>query len=329
MAPGSTLVLSFTKHANGRVSLNRTQFTFRETMGPIEIRRGLYGKTFKWTAGLKALSILLLRTVAQEVLKSSVPAEGEASETAYILQGRRRSPAASLNDALTKNHAWIFDMFGGTTPKMPLLKELVRRRNPDFHTDEAAPVELWLNTDVFPADRIKITLNGEPVRDPETLEQLADDLTSQWPRKSFPVASDSEHLDVHAKVKGMYLGGTSARVVDLLEGIYDLMDVDVDWEVVGPPECPFLGRWRGKDRVLAVAKGNFARIQDYRPKVHTVLHQANTAIVVHDDEGIWEPNGKRFGGRGIQSFTFRDGKIVHMYQVCSGFFFDNNACSAP
>lgn len=295
-------------------------------MDPIEIRRGLYGKTFKWTAGLKALSILLLRTVAQEILKSSVPPEGSASQSAYILQGRRRSPAASLNDALTKNHAWIFDMFGGTSPNMPMLKELVRRRNPDFHTDEAAPVELWLNTEVFPADRIKITLNGKPVRDPETLEQLADDLASQWPAKAFGAASGGEHLDIHAKVKGMYLGSTSARVVDLLEGIHDLMDADVDWEVVGPSDCPFLGRWRGKDRVLEVAKSNFARIREYRPKVHTVLHQANSTFVLNDDEGIWEPTGQRFVGRGTQSFTFRDGKIVHMYQVCSEFFFDDNGC---
>src|SRR5207248_155649 len=128
---------------DGPAVLTRTRFAFRGRPDLIEAGRGLYGRSFKWTAGVKALALLLVRTAA-DARQPALDVRDCSLVEPYVLQGHRRSPAAALNDALSKGTRWTFDMFGAAG-NLPLLRDLVQRRNPDFNTDKGSPVELWLD----------------------------------------------------------------------------------------------------------------------------------------------------------------------------------------
>jgi hypothetical protein len=321
MSQQSTLVLSFTKDGDVPAVLARTRFKFREGGIPIAAERGLYGSSFKWTAGVKALSVLLLRTVAETLRRSLAPLATADDDPAYVLRGSRRTPAASLNDALTKQHAWVFDMFGKASPEMPLLKDLVQRRNPDFNTDASAPVELWLDTSIFPAERIEIRLNGKPVRDAKSLEQLADELAVHWERRTSPVTQVAERSVIAGHVKEYFDDVTRAPAIEmeeklnaLVDGLTSLMDDNVEWELVGPPCCPILGRWNGRDTVRDVAFRNFARIKEHRADAHTIIYQNDTIVVLLDGDMIWTPTAQKIDCACVYRFKIRDGKIIHMFE---------------
>ena len=177
------LVLVFTPPPGAE--LIATRFSFQRLKGPITARLGAYDRCFKWSPGVRALTTLLLQTVAWA-------RNGRDDHPQPSLEGRRPSIAASLNDVLTSKPQWVADVFGESDGH-PVLPALIGRWNADFNTCANAPVRLWLECDRLPPDRIRVEVDGKLVDDPVSLAGLADDVRQQWGRgKVGPAAPETE-----------------------------------------------------------------------------------------------------------------------------------------
>lgn len=98
----------------------------------------------------------------------------------------------------------------------------------------------------------------------------------------------------------------------------DLAD-EVEFEIVGPPSVPFLGRWRGRDEVVQAVLRNFAMVEAARPPaIQSLTAQGNQLVVVAREQGRYRTTGAEYDLHWIQVFTFRDGKVVSVREYISG-----------
>lgn len=127
----SRILISLVSDRN-ELMLHRTAFrhplllheaiTIRGTVAPNN-----FGN-FRWSAGVKALTLLLIR---QALLIESGKLENEPADVSASIEGEDSSPAASLDYALSKQPLWLRDMFGISPHGVPVSKLIFRRINPD------------------------------------------------------------------------------------------------------------------------------------------------------------------------------------------------------
>ena len=145
-----------------------------------------YG-SFGWTRGVQALTVFLLRWAAW----------GGASKTDKnvpqpLIQGKRRSLAATLNDVLTKKPRWLKEMFGWDASGEPHIG-FIKRSNPDFKTIPDGPVVLSLDVNQLLPTYIFITVGDARVEDSKVIGAMADRIESRYYRS---VGSSEEILDL-------------------------------------------------------------------------------------------------------------------------------------
>jgi hypothetical protein len=169
------LCLTFkTKTQGGRFVL--AEVVFRPPQfGASGIRSGLH-KQFWWTGAVQALAFFLVTCKARHLRRGA--AGGCACD--LKLEGPRPSPAASINDLMTKWNKvkWPANIFG-KAGDLPPLWDLIERENGDF-LDRARPVVLHLNRQNLPPERIEVSMDGERIDDAGRLEDLARDVEEQW-----------------------------------------------------------------------------------------------------------------------------------------------------
>ena len=90
---------------------------------------------------------------------------------------------------------------------------------------------------------------------------------------------------------------------------------DVELEVVGPPDVPFVGRWQGLDQVRDALQKNFAMVEDQRPELQALTAQGDTVVVVARERGRLRATGREYDLHWVQLFTYRDGKVVRMREI--------------
>jgi ketosteroid isomerase-like protein len=88
---------------------------------------------------------------------------------------------------------------------------------------------------------------------------------------------------------------------------------DVELELVGPPDSPLTGHWRGKEEVLAGSARNYARLEDQRPELIAVVAQGDQVSVIGREQGRIRATGREYVIPWMHLFTFRDGRIVRIY----------------
>ncbi|VTR95095.1 unnamed protein product [Gemmata massiliana] len=204
------LTLTFTR--SPRAELLETRFEHPRLDRKVVARLGAYDQSFKWTAGVQALSTLLLQTAAWHRRSQLV------REEPPCLEGRRPSAAASLNDALTSRPQRTCDMFGEIGGR-PFLGHLIKRWNADFNTSPNAPVRLWLEPAELPPARIRVCIDNDPLEDPEKLWTLAEDVERQWRGKAKGVAQSITVPPVPDHPAGVRLNVSANRV--LIELVLD------------------------------------------------------------------------------------------------------------
>jgi len=118
---------------------------------------------FRWSRGVRALSILALRAVLARHDPTIEPR----------LYGGRGSIAASLDGVLSKEPAWLLDTFGLFPNGTPVHRRLFARSNPG--QKRVGPVAVSLARRVDAAD-IGIFLDGEVCSDPSSLRLMMRDL---------------------------------------------------------------------------------------------------------------------------------------------------------
>ena len=129
---------------------------------------------FQWTPAVQALSLLMLNS-------ARLALQPEAEQ--YLLLGTHATPAASLDYALSKEPAWLLDMFGVDSHGRAIAKRLFKRSNPE--RKRPGPVILALNCNLLRSQEITIYRNDQVVTDPAQLTHLANCVEAQWRVKAL------------------------------------------------------------------------------------------------------------------------------------------------
>ena len=177
MAAGGRAVLKLWFVGSDHPELHRTHFSHEILTEPLQAVRGndagAYpdSASFKWTSSVKALSIFMLR-----VAEASLMGTGSAGTPA--LTGERRSAAASLDYALSRDSNWLVEMFGADARGDSLARRFIKRSNPELK--RKGPVALSLNENVLSSRNIEIFFDDKPITDPKLLREIADRIKEHW-----------------------------------------------------------------------------------------------------------------------------------------------------
>jgi hypothetical protein len=118
-----------------------------------------YG-SFQWTRAVEGISILAVQTVLSQ----------HSAQYPALLQGERGSLAAALDFAISKQPAWLADMFGVQLHGRPVSQLLFSRTN--THLKRPGPVVISINQRLLPAQSIQLQWNGQVVTHMTHVEQL-------------------------------------------------------------------------------------------------------------------------------------------------------------
>jgi uncharacterized protein len=78
---------------------------------------------------------------------------------------------------------------------------------------------------------------------------------------------------------------------------------------------PMDGAWRGRDEVVAATRRNFALVANQKPEVESMISQGDSIAVLLRESGMFKSSGQTYSVRGVQWFTFANGKIKRIDQV--------------
>jgi ketosteroid isomerase-like protein len=75
------------------------------------------------------------------------------------------------------------------------------------------------------------------------------------------------------------------------------------------------GSWRGRDAVIAATRKNFGMLDQQRPEIESIISQGDRIAVLLRERGVFKSNGQPYNVRGVQWFTFADGKIKNIDEI--------------
>jgi ketosteroid isomerase-like protein len=75
------------------------------------------------------------------------------------------------------------------------------------------------------------------------------------------------------------------------------------------------GSWRGRAEVVAAARKNFAMVAEQKPEIESMISEGDRIAVLLRESGIFKSNGQAYRVRGVQWFTFADGKISKIDEI--------------
>jgi hypothetical protein len=150
MTDSLTLYFEGTNH----IELVKTEFKANEAASTRACVRGKtagaftsYG-SFQWTSAVRAVCAVAIRYALSEA----------NDKVDYFLIGGQGSLASSLDYALSKQPAWISDMFGSLHSGAPYAKRFFKVTNPN--RKRPGPVAVAINKSRLSADQLKIFWNG-------------------------------------------------------------------------------------------------------------------------------------------------------------------------
>ena len=95
-----------------------------------------------------------------------------------------------------------------------------------------------------------------------------------------------------------------------LEALLEGMDENVEWQITGPAQVPFVGACRGRREVAVALQKGFAAVSDQDPEVEAVQAEGDAVTVRGFERGVHQPTGNRYETHWVHRFTLRDGKVV-------------------
>jgi len=75
------------------------------------------------------------------------------------------------------------------------------------------------------------------------------------------------------------------------------------------------GTWRGRDEVIAATRKNFALLAEQKPEIENIISEGDRIAVLLRERGVMKANGQAYSVRGVQWFTFVDGKISKIDEI--------------
>ncbi|MCB0337661.1 MAG: hypothetical protein KDD62_15200, partial [Bdellovibrionales bacterium] len=119
-------------------------------------------RTFQWTAAVKGLALLFISAKMEDIDNAH-----ERKATLGFLSGGKGSFAASLDYALSKQPAWLCEMFGTSSNGNAYARQIILRSNPERKS--AGPVSLSIRKAKFNRSSITIKLDGQECREGDLL----------------------------------------------------------------------------------------------------------------------------------------------------------------
>jgi len=90
-------------------------------------------------------------------------------------------------------------------------------------------------------------------------------------------------------------------------------DIELHIHGLGPLD----GTWRGRDDVVAATRRNFAALESQKPEVENMIAQGDTVAVLLRESGTIKATGQTYSVRGVQWFTFSNGKIKRIDEIAA------------
>jgi ketosteroid isomerase-like protein len=75
------------------------------------------------------------------------------------------------------------------------------------------------------------------------------------------------------------------------------------------------GTWRGRQEVVAATRRNFDLLASQKPQIESMISQGDSVAVLLRESGVLKSNGRAYNVRGVQWFTFADGKISKIDEI--------------
>lgn len=88
---------------------------------------------------------------------------------------------------------------------------------------------------------------------------------------------------------------------------------DVELSIRGFGEID--GTWKGRGQVVAATRENFGKIGSQEPVIQGLVAAGNCIAVLIEEAGVFKTNGEPYHVRGVQWFTFEDGKIQRIEEI--------------
>jgi ketosteroid isomerase-like protein len=79
--------------------------------------------------------------------------------------------------------------------------------------------------------------------------------------------------------------------------------------------APINGNWRGRAEVVAATRKNFGELENQQPIVESMIWQGDSVVVLVRESGFLKSTGEPYSVRGMEWFTFADGKIKKIEEV--------------
>ncbi len=122
-------------------------------------------------------------------------------------------------------------------------------------------------------------------------------------------ATTSEPTDPQTILHGVYAGIVEGNYDALGEAVTD----DVELNIFG--YGPMHGTWRGRKDVVEATRRNFGLVSGQQPEIDGMIAQGNSVAVLLRETGTLKSTGQAYSLRGVQWFTFADGKIQRIDEI--------------
>ncbi len=74
----------------------------------------------------------------------------------------------------------------------------------------------------------------------------------------------------------------------------------------------------GAPMCLPPPRNNFSLLASQKPEIESMISQGNSVAVLLKESGVFRSSGQAYGVRGVQWFTFADGKIKKIDEIIAG-----------
>jgi ketosteroid isomerase-like protein len=122
-------------------------------------------------------------------------------------------------------------------------------------------------------------------------------------------AADASPNDPQTVLRAAY----AAIIRGDFDALGESMTDDVELNICGFPAID--GGWRGRNDVVAAARKNYAQIENQQPEIEAMISQADTIAMLLRESGVLKSTKQAYSIRGVQWFTFADGKIKKVDQI--------------
>jgi ketosteroid isomerase-like protein len=137
------------------------------------------------------------------------------------------------------------------------------------------------------------------------------DYTDKLLATARPTASDASPNDPQTVLHAAY----AAIIRGDFDALGESMTDDVELNICGFPATD--GNWRGRNDVVAAARKNYSKIENQQPEIEAMISHGDSIAVLIRESGVLKSTKQAYSIRGVQWFTFADGKIRKIDQIAA------------